>query len=74
MLSIWENLKDSLLENLDTDGRMILKYCDWTAEWRNMETMGPDTKTIWPTDRRSQCNFDFDLVKYKRLKRGGFHV
>jgi hypothetical protein len=24
-----------------------------------------DTKTDWPTDRRSQGNFDFDLVAHK---------
>jgi hypothetical protein len=60
MLSIWENLKESLLENLDTDGWIVLNYCDKTAECRNKGLVGPDTKTIWPTDRRSQYNFGFD--------------
>jgi hypothetical protein len=23
--------------------------------------MGLDTKTYWPTDRQSQCDFDFDV-------------
>jgi hypothetical protein len=25
--------------------------------------MGLDTKTYWLTDRQSQCDFDFDLIR-----------